>query len=485
MLGVVAAGVLVAGFASLTFADRPGYRLLLALVLGSGLLLLAWFRPRAAVIATIALLVVIALLRRLLIPLAGWSGWDPLLLVGPLVASFLVLRPVFTSGAKALVPDLMSVLVLCLLLLTSLQILNPGGGGLFAGLIGLLFAGVPLLWYFVGRTVGDRRLATALIVGVMVAGIPEAVYGLWQANFGLPPWDDTWFLLNGYDALHVEDALRPFGTFSSSAEYATFLGFAVTAGMAYLFHRRPAVLASLPLPLWALVESAIRSALAFSVLGMIVMAALRARRTWMTLTVIGVGVAVIAGVLLVLADPLERLAARSGNALVTHTVSGLVHPFDSPSSTLVDHQGLVAGGFVTSFRHPLGYGTGYLGGDKAAAQAVGTEVDISNEFVALGPPGGLLFLAIVLIALVQVIRLYRRRPEPLLLAMVGLLIADLGQWLNGGYYAVAPLLWFLIGWAMAQAREMDASPAPVERPRPWARPALVPLRTGGESGSGV
>jgi hypothetical protein len=69
--------------------------------------------------------------------------------------------------------------------------------------------------------------------------------------------------------------------------------------------------------------------------------------------------------------------------------------------------------------------------------------------------------------------------------MVGLLIADLGQWLNGGYYAVAPLLWFLIGWAMAQAREMDASPAPVERPRPWTRPALVPLRSGGESGSGA
>jgi hypothetical protein len=33
------------------------------------------------------------------------------------------------------------------------------------------------------------------------------------------------------------------------------------------------------------------------------------------------------------------------------------------------------------------------------------------------------------------------------LAVAGLLIVTLGGWLRGGHWALAPLTWFLIGWA--------------------------------------
>jgi hypothetical protein len=33
------------------------------------------------------------------------------------------------------------------------------------------------------------------------------------------------------------------------------------------------------------------------------------------------------------------------------------------------------------------------------------------------------------------------------LAVMGLLVVTLGQWLNGGYYAISPLLWLLVGWS--------------------------------------
>ena len=50
---------------------------------------------------------------------------------------------------------------------------------------------------------------------------------------------------------------------------------------------------------------------------------------------------------------------------------------------------------------------------------------------------------------------------------MGLLVITLGQWLNGGYYALAPLLWLLIGWANRAWLEQRAAEAPA--------PAAAPL----------
>ena len=75
---------------------------------------------------------------------------------------------------------------------------------------------------------------------------------------------------------------------------------------------------------------------------------------------------------------------------------------------------------------------------------------MANAFVSLGVVGGLLLLGVIGLAFQRVAAAYRATRDPLLLAVAGLLIVSLGQWLNGGHYALAPLIWFLIGYAVAQ-----------------------------------
>src|SRR5579871_3027950 len=104
-------------------------------------------------------------LRRNLIPVLGWSGTDPLLLVCPAVVGLYFLGkafqrriPLATSLSKA---------VCGLLVLMAAQIFNPMQGGLEIGLIGALLYIAPLLWFYAGNDLATpaflRRLLWALV----------------------------------------------------------------------------------------------------------------------------------------------------------------------------------------------------------------------------------------------------------------------------------------------------------------------------------
>jgi hypothetical protein len=45
-----------------------------------------------------------------------------------------------------------------------------------------------------------------------------------------------------------------------------------------------------------------------------------------------------------------------------------------------------------------------------------------------------------------------QRRDALSLAALGILVITLGQWLNGGYYAVSALVWILLGWIAGKSR---------------------------------
>jgi hypothetical protein len=149
----------------------------------------------------------------------------------------------------------------------------------------------------------------------------------------------------------------------------------------------------------------------------------------------------------------------SANPLVAHQVEGLTNPLDAEHSTLIAHADLVVSGFEQGIVHPFGQGTAVtnIAADRfgIGSRAKGTEVDVSNTFVSLGLFGGLLFVAIVIVTFGRAVSAYLRRPDPAMLAIIALLIVAIGQWLNGGYYALAPLTWFLIGWATSQRTHLD------------------------------
>jgi len=240
-LAIVAAvaGAVALGAAWIIVSRPDLWRIGLAAVVVVNLLVLSIRWPRLAILGAFLFLPLMALIRRLLIADAGFESQDPLLLVGPLLTVVLLVR-FWLLERRPLLTDALSKLVFALLVLEIAQVFNPLGAGVRAGTVGLLFVAVPLLWFYVGREVGDRRTNWLILGLVMIVAVVVAAYGLWQTELRpvLPPWDKEWFDTNGYSALVVgneyTEKLRPFSTFSSNAEYGTYvaMGAAIAAPIA-------------------------------------------------------------------------------------------------------------------------------------------------------------------------------------------------------------------------------------------------------------
>jgi hypothetical protein len=447
-----------AGIVLVTISMPGGLRALLAfgLILNIVLVGLRW--PRAASFAALVFLPVMALVRRLLISEAGWATFDPLLLVGPAAAAFLVYRTLIWPR-KRLPTDLIYRLVLAMLVIAVVYAFNPLNPSPEAGVTGLLFVAVPLLWFLVGREIADSALVRALILTLVPLAAMIGVYGWVQSVGDVPSWDDEWLRIAGYSALSVGDKLRAFGTLSSSLEYAQFLGIAGVSVLAFALHGRLHLVPLLPFlafPLWL---SGVRGGVLYALIAVIVVIALRTRRPSFAAAGALLGIAVLIGGVIVARPALVSAADSTGNPLIIRQVEGLTDPFNEDKSSAGDHWRLVKEGFTGSLTNPVGQGTGSVnisaqkfGGEGAET---GSEVDISNAFIGFGVIGGFVFLAIVIATLRSTFRRYFLTGDPLVLAVAGMLIVTLGQWLNGGLYAVASITWFLIGWVTCPQEEPD------------------------------
>lgn len=426
-------------------------RLTIAAAFVAMALALAQRRPAAGALVTLLALPFEALVRRLLIAQSGVPSNDPLILVGPAV-SIVLCFGLFVVRRRPLITDGLSKLMLGFVALSGLELGNPAGGGLVVALGGLLFLTVPLLWFFLGRELGSPSLARTLLGAMVAVATVVAVYGLWQSQVGLPPWDRAWVEAKGYAALNVGPSLRAFATFPSNQEYALWLAGAIAVACTLAVTGRGRFVLAAPLLVTALVFASLRSALVLCFLAIAVAVGVRSRRLPVAVAVVilalGLGYAAV------------RLyggaaqSASSGNPLLERQVSGIANPFNSNQSTLNVHLQMLVDGVRAGIGSPLGHGPGAVNlagaklGDDAASAGGSTEIDASNAFVALGLPGGLLFIAIVIAAFRGVVRRYLAG-EPLALAVLALLVVCLSQWLIGGLYALLPLLWFLLGWASA------------------------------------
>lgn len=439
-------------------ANPDTVRMLVTILLVAGLVLVALRSPRMCVVALIAFLTVLGLLRRLLIPIAGWSTYDPLLLVCPAITLLLVLY----RRDKPLAPNHLAALIAVLLSVSVLEIFNPVAGGFLAGAAGLLFLAVPLLWFFIGRRSADDQLVAALMSLVVVGGGLAAVYGLWQSGVGLPPWDAAWVYLGGYTALNVGGATRAFSFFSSSAEYATCLAFAVVVIVAQALHTRQWTILLLPLLVWAILVASVRSTVVQLLAALLVMVALRAGSTRKVLGILAAGIGALAVLDHFLAPHLGIIAASSQDPLLAHQLGGLADPTNPRASTLLIHAQEVVSGLLVAVQHPLGLGTAStnIAGIKFSQVLAASEIDISDAFVSFGLLGGPIYTVIVVVALAQVSSLAFRRRDPASTAAVGMLVVDFGHWQHGGYYMISPLVWLLIGWASSHRRATSTVPSP-------------------------
>ena len=429
----------------------PAAALLLAVCLTS---------PRRAVILLLMWLAVFGTVRRLLLPSGGSGGDDPLLLVAPVVLGLLVLISVHRGALSGQTRFTKSVLLLSGLVVAAA--LNPLQGGLAVGAGGLLFVLVPLLWFWVGRSLVDDALLIRILRLIGVLSALAAVYGLWQVYIGMPSWDQRWIDTKGYAALYVGRSVRPFASFASSSEYVGLLSIGMLLWALHLSTARRAVPAAAVLVVlgWAITVASVRHALVVVPVALGVTFAARHGYGIARTALVGATALVLLALAVSQFDA-TRVGGAQTSALLSRQVTGLSDPFNRETSTLPGHIGSLVGGVQAGFRNPLGLGIGVvtIANDRFGSSAiVQTDSDPSNVALAMGIPGLLAYGAVVVGGLKLAFRYARSSRDFLTLAALGISLVTVLSWLAGGNYAVAPLPWLVLGWLDRRAAIDDSLP---------------------------
>jgi hypothetical protein len=414
-------------------------------------------RPSATLYLVLVWTVALGLVRRVVsYKLVGaGAGSDILLLVEP-CALFLLLATVVRSGAAAM-ETRMAKAVAALVVLIGFGALNPLQGSVTAGFAALIFF-VPILAFWIGRELVDDALFHRLLALLALLALGAVAYGVGQLALGFPSWDGAWIANQGYRGLNVGGVVRQFSSFSAASDYAYFLAVAavVWAWVNPLrVSRTVAVGVGTGLVVALFYESS-RGVL-FTLVGTfgVLVAASRGMRLRSALVTGVAAVFLLPVVVSQVTSGLNVRAAHGSNqALVAHQVNGLIDPTGS-QSTLPAHFTLIVDGLKSAFANPVGEGISLvtIAGAKFGGGTQGTEADISNAAVALGLPGLALYLFIAWTGFAGAYRLAVARRDPLAYAALGLLMATVFQWLNGGQYAVAYLPWLALGWVDRRLKE--------------------------------
>lgn len=441
-LALVPALVVPAGLV----ASPEGVRLSVALAVSMLFLGLGLIAPRLLLYLVFSWLVALGLIRRLLTEVSAPVEADVLLLVGPAALAVLLMAARASGAFEGRMKLANAVLLLSVFLVVGS--LNPLQGGPLSGAAGLLFLLVPTLWFWVGRGLSDDRAVAVIVKLAALLGAFVALYGLYQTFVGFPSWDVAWIDRFGYAALDAGE-IRAFANFSAASEYAAFLGIAIVCWVALGLGRRwtPLALAVVALLSVALLYEASRGVVFTTVLALGLMTAARSRMP------LALGMALAAIFVLSVPFAASRLAptiygADPESSLVRHQVEGLAEPLDSSSSTLPGHLGLMEEGLRSAISNPLGIGVApvTIAGGKFGDVTRGTETDPSNIATAIGIPGLVAYLIVLVLGLCRAYAVAHRRRDGLSAAALGILLVTLLQWLNGAHYAVATLPWLVLGW---------------------------------------
>jgi len=416
---------------------------LLAILLG-----LASISVRWAVLATFVYLTILGDFRRWLLPFAEWSGADPLLVVGPGVA--IILWTVALTSKRVDFDTPLSKWILLLMGIMAVQIFNPAQGGLVVGMAGAMFLLVPLLWYWVGKSFGDKALLRTLLFRLVVPmACFAALLGFYQVAFGYPEYQLEWYEVGGYSALGPsEEYLRPLSVFPNITEYAKYLGYAILILLAPLLRSRSSWLSALVIV--GLFAALFLTGTRGPVLLLIVTASIlwtilgRSVSTWAP----RLAVAVLLGVF-GLAYGLSQVSQINGESRAHFNLqrqAGLI-PEGESGGPISIHLNLIRIAGVRTMQKPLGHGIGYvtLAASRFGNGGFSSEKDFTDMFIALGVPGGIVYLIVQAYTTLLAISYWVRTRNTVGLIVVGILLFSVFGWLKPGQYVVAPLVWFCVG----------------------------------------
>lgn len=413
-------------------------------------------------------LVLVGFVRRFLIPFAGWSENDPLLLVAPAAAIIFLIS---MRGEPGPPRGVLTSIALFQVLWSTAQVLNPNEPSPVVAAQGALFFVVPYLWFLVGRRLTtdqhDRVLRT-----LWWMLIPVLALGLYHSFVGLLPFELTWLGVSDTSPALVFVGgfhIRPFSTLTSPQEYGLLLalgGLLTWTLILYRDPRRRYLIPMLGLIVVALFLQGSRGIFASFIVAFIVMGLVKLRSGAVAFAVVS---GVVALVLLIsqgldFSPPTqaEQEEQSTVTAIVQHQFEGLLNP---SSSTLPLHIELWTRGFSEGFSNPLGLGPSR---NRIVTEGVGSPVADTGEDVgspenelsitaaALGLPGAVALVAFYVAAAIAVVRLNRWRPSARHLAWLGMVLVVGDQALNGRLYVTSMIVAVVLGGIARDYAQMRA-----------------------------
>ena len=452
--GILVSFVLIVGY---LIAKGTSQHLVLVLGLLPLVVMVSWLSPRAMLYPLAVWLVLVGFLRRFVPSGTKTVSGDPLLLVG---FGVLLLLFITAAGHGAFRRrTVLSTAVAALTVVGVVECLNPLQGPFKVGIGGFFLVVAPMLAFWVGRAIVDRRTLRRLFGVVILLGVPAALYGLFQQLVRFPSWDLRWIQTTpGFLSLQVQGVERAFSSFASPQEYAVYLSVALVLVVALgprMFRLVP-TLAIFALLTVALVLASVRTQLGLCAVALLVMGAARVGFKSISALV----ALVVAGLLMIFLfsllhpQPNSQIGANdAAGQLVNHDVAGLSQPLNSQQSTLWSHINDGVIGMKAAFSTPLGHGTGSVTQAETSVGAAGTSngnaqagIDFGNAGLAFGFLGLLLYAVVFLAAFTTAYRKASRERDPVVIAGLGILIVTIFQWLNGDLYSVAWLPWLYLGW---------------------------------------
>lgn len=413
--------------------------------------------PRGAIPAVVGYLAIMSGARRVLEYNLGDFGdlgdLDPLLAVAPAVA--FPLAYIAARSSERVVTTPLGVAMRVLLVVSIIGIFNPLQGPLAVGVVGYAFFGVPLLWFWVGRYFVDDRTLSHVLRVIGFAALAAAAYGISQSTGRLPPWDALWVDTVDLPSLRVDGQVKAFSTFASPGEFARYMSMGLLIWVVGARWRsspisqRLIVVIAVSVLAVALVVPSVRIAVLLTALGLGAVLAAQHRLSPVRASTL----AVLALLAVVAMANIVQGFGPTGNVLVDRQIEGLADPISGDATTFEKRQSLFGQAIEAAAVNPLGAGTGAttLAASRFGGQALNSETDVGDVALSWGIPGLLTYVVVLVLGLRTAYLLAVQRQDWLSFGVLAVLFAVGLQWINGGLYSLAPVVWLCLGWADRQA----------------------------------
>ncbi|WP_152680017.1 hypothetical protein [Niallia circulans] len=394
------------------------------------------------------------LIRRALIPIASWSSFDPLLILGPSITIILALSLFWElKSQQSLGEEKPDKLMVALFLFGCVQMFNPYSGSPISGFVAAIYIIVPWLWYFIAFYKIKQKDIVRILNIVEVIGTMIALYGIYQTFFGILPFEQMWVDLTGYAALYLApETVRAIGTFPSAQEFVYFTMITFMIGFTKLVFKKKCLI-HLPVVLITLLSiffASSRTVIFFMALALL-MILIVTKKTLLQKIVTGLISIMVLFSIWSLLPRLNPSWFGVAEPAVQHMIEGLVDPL-SEDQTGLGHIERIVEGMKTIATNPIGHGIASVtkAADKSGGtDAMSTEMDLSNMIVALGI-GGVIYILVVIMTMYKLIKLISMQRKIEYIMVLGILAGGIGNWVNGGFYTTSIITWLLVGWIHKQ-----------------------------------